>query len=88
MTTKSSLYCSWEMMKPYDGIRFEEMLPLTKAHLFCLGALVVLDPTSPFQYCVSSSYFLSRHILHSCPVYSLAAFVFFHSRTKVIAATT
>lgn len=48
MTTKSSLYCSWEMMKPYDGIHFEEMLPLTKAHLFCLGALVVLDPASSF----------------------------------------
>lgn len=93
MTTKSSLYCNWGMMKPYGGIRFEEMLPLTKVHLFCLGALVVLGPASSFQYCVSSSYFLSRHILHSCPVYSLAAFMLFplslfHIRTKFIAATT
>lgn len=69
MTTKSSLYCSWEMRKPYDGIHFEEMLPLTKAHLFCLGALAVLDPASSFQYCVSSGYFLSRQssILALCP---------------------
>lgn len=79
----------WNLMMGY----IEEMLPLTKAHLFCLGALVVLDPASSFQYCVSSSYFLSRHILHSCPVYSLAAFMLFplslfHSRTKFIAATT
>lgn len=52
MTTKSSLYCNWEMIKPYDGIHFEKMLPLTKAHLFCLGAVVVLDPASSFQYCL------------------------------------
>lgn len=24
----------WEMMKLSDGIHFEQMLPLTKAHLF------------------------------------------------------
>lgn len=66
MTTKSSLYCNWEMMKPYDGIHFEEMLPLTKAHLFCLGALVVLGPASSFQYCLFKLLPLKAHPFLPC----------------------
>lgn len=57
MTTENHLYCNLGIMTPYDEIHFEQMLRLTKAHLFrfSLGVFVELEPSLFFSIVLSLS---------------------------------